>query len=184
MAALPELGQLNRRQIGKLVGVAPLNHDSGKMRGKRSVWGGRADVRSAVHGGSQRSALLTRPSKRSTNGCAQRASRPRLRWWLACAASLDSQPGDQIEHCVGATLSTGKHCMKKRLTLNTVAERLRLPPALAALCAAGRGTLPALRGGPCAGALAWAASNHTLRTRQSAMPSSTTSKKRYDFYSY
>jgi transposase len=49
MAALPELGQLNRREIGKLVGVAPLNRDSGKMRGKRTVWGGRADVRSALY---------------------------------------------------------------------------------------------------------------------------------------
>ena len=49
MAALPELGRLNRREISKLVGVAPLNHDSGKMRGKRSVWGGRADVRSALY---------------------------------------------------------------------------------------------------------------------------------------
>jgi transposase len=49
MAALPELGQLNRREIGKLVGVAPLNNDSGKMRGRRSVWGGRADVRSALY---------------------------------------------------------------------------------------------------------------------------------------
>ena len=49
MAALPELGQLNRRQIGKLVGIAPLNCDSGKMRGKRSIWGGRAQVRSALY---------------------------------------------------------------------------------------------------------------------------------------
>lgn len=49
MAALPELGQLNRRSIGKLVGVAPLNNDSGNKRGKRSVWGGRADVRSALY---------------------------------------------------------------------------------------------------------------------------------------
>lgn len=49
MAALPELGTLNRREIAKLVGVAPLNRDSGKMRGKRTVWGGRADVRSAMY---------------------------------------------------------------------------------------------------------------------------------------
>jgi transposase len=49
MGALPELGQLNRREIGKLVGVAPLNRDSGKMRGKRSIWGGRADVRTALY---------------------------------------------------------------------------------------------------------------------------------------
>jgi transposase len=49
MGAVPELGQLNRRAIGKLVGVAPLNRDSGQMRGKRSVWGGRADVRAALY---------------------------------------------------------------------------------------------------------------------------------------
>jgi transposase len=36
---LPELGQINRRKIAALVGVAPLNHDSGIMRGKRTVWG-------------------------------------------------------------------------------------------------------------------------------------------------
>lgn len=49
MASLPELGRLNHREIGKLVGVAPLNRDSGKMRGKRTTWGGRADVRSALY---------------------------------------------------------------------------------------------------------------------------------------
>lgn len=37
---LPELGRLNRRKIAALVGVAPLNRDSGTMRGKRTVWGG------------------------------------------------------------------------------------------------------------------------------------------------
>lgn len=45
VAELPELGQLNRGQIGKLVGVAPFNNDSGKMRGKRSIRGGRRSVR-------------------------------------------------------------------------------------------------------------------------------------------
>lgn len=49
MASLPELGSLNARQIGKLVGVAPLNRDSGTMKGKRVTWGGRADVRSALY---------------------------------------------------------------------------------------------------------------------------------------
>ncbi len=49
MASLPELGTLNSRQISKLVGVAPLNCDSGKMRGKRVTWGGRADVRSSMY---------------------------------------------------------------------------------------------------------------------------------------
>ena len=45
LAELPELGRLGRRAIAKLVGVAPLNHDSGTLRGKRMVWGGRRQVR-------------------------------------------------------------------------------------------------------------------------------------------
>jgi transposase len=49
LADLPELGQLNRRQISALVGVAPFNHDSGRFQGKRSIWGGRASVRSALY---------------------------------------------------------------------------------------------------------------------------------------
>ena len=49
MAALPELGRLSRREISKLVGIAPLNHDSGKYQGKRRIWGGRADVRAALY---------------------------------------------------------------------------------------------------------------------------------------
>jgi transposase len=49
IAALPELGKLDRRAISKLVGVAPLSSDSGKHRGQRHVWGGRANVRSALY---------------------------------------------------------------------------------------------------------------------------------------
>jgi transposase len=48
-SALPELGRLGRRQISKLVGVAPLANDSGKRRGVRTTWGGRADVRSVLY---------------------------------------------------------------------------------------------------------------------------------------
>ena len=46
---LPELGQLNRRKIAALVGVAPLNRDSGTLRGKRTVWGGRAKLRAVLY---------------------------------------------------------------------------------------------------------------------------------------
>lgn len=46
---LPELGQLNRRQIAALVGVAPMNRDSGLFRGKRMTGGGRAQVRCALY---------------------------------------------------------------------------------------------------------------------------------------
>lgn len=49
LALLPELGKLNRKQIAALVGVAPFNNDSGKKRGKRSIWGGRAAVRSVLY---------------------------------------------------------------------------------------------------------------------------------------
>lgn len=49
LAELPELGRLDRRRIAALVGVAPLNRDSGLMRGQRSIWGGRSDVRRTLY---------------------------------------------------------------------------------------------------------------------------------------
>lgn len=49
LAELPELGKLDRRRIAALVGVAPLNRDSGQMRGQRSIYGGRADVRRTLY---------------------------------------------------------------------------------------------------------------------------------------
>lgn len=49
LANLPELGTLTGKQIAALVGVAPLNRDSGTLRGKRTVWGGRAQVRAALY---------------------------------------------------------------------------------------------------------------------------------------
>jgi len=48
-AELPELGKLDRKQIAALVGVAPINRDSGTYRGKRMIWGGRASVRAALY---------------------------------------------------------------------------------------------------------------------------------------
>jgi transposase len=49
VAELPELGRLNRRQIAALVGVAPINRDSGTFRGRRTIFGGRASVRCALY---------------------------------------------------------------------------------------------------------------------------------------
>lgn len=49
VADLPELGKLNRQQIAALVGVAPINRDSGTLRGKRTTFGGRASVRCALY---------------------------------------------------------------------------------------------------------------------------------------
>lgn len=51
LGALPELGQLTRQEIGKLVGVVPLNRDSGQHRGKQHISGGRADVRAKLYMG-------------------------------------------------------------------------------------------------------------------------------------
>jgi transposase len=49
IAELPELGKLSRREIGALVGVVPLNRDSGQFRGRQCTWGGRATVRRALY---------------------------------------------------------------------------------------------------------------------------------------
>lgn len=49
LSGLPELGTLRRKPIAKLVGIAPLADDSGKRRGQRHIWGGRAEVRSALY---------------------------------------------------------------------------------------------------------------------------------------
>lgn len=51
LADLPELGTLNRREIAALVGVAPLNRDSGTLRGHRGIWGGRAGLRAVLYMG-------------------------------------------------------------------------------------------------------------------------------------
>jgi transposase len=49
LSQLPELGTLDRKQIAALVGVAPFNRDSGTLRGRRSIWGGRAAVRGVLY---------------------------------------------------------------------------------------------------------------------------------------
>jgi transposase len=54
LAELPELGRLSHGQIAALVGVAPLNRDSGMQRGRRAVWGGRREIRTALYMGTLR----------------------------------------------------------------------------------------------------------------------------------
>jgi len=70
IAELPELGDLNRQQIASLVGLAPFNRDSGKMSGKRSIFGGRRAVRTALY----MAALSARRSNPAIKGFAQRLS--------------------------------------------------------------------------------------------------------------
>lgn len=49
LGSLPELGQLNRREVAALVGVAPFARDSGTLRGRRAIWGGRAHIRRVLY---------------------------------------------------------------------------------------------------------------------------------------
>src|SRR4029077_2172388 len=49
LAQMPELGTLNRREAAALAGLAPFNHDSGKLRGKRTIFGGRRAVRNGLY---------------------------------------------------------------------------------------------------------------------------------------
>ena len=49
VAGLPELGSLNREKISSLVGLAPFNRDSGQHQGRRSIWGGRREIRSVLY---------------------------------------------------------------------------------------------------------------------------------------
>jgi transposase len=63
-SALPELGQLNHKEIAALVGVAPFNRDSGTWRGKRQIWGGRSPVRAVLYMATL-SAVRTNPVVRS-----------------------------------------------------------------------------------------------------------------------
>ena len=83
MASLPELGSLSAGQIGKLVGVAPLNRDSGTMRGKRVTWGGRADVRSALYMASL-SAVRYEPSIKQFYQRLRQAGKPAKVALVAC----------------------------------------------------------------------------------------------------
>ena len=87
LAYLPELGTLDRRQIAALVGVAPFNRDSGTLRGKRTVWGGRARVRAVLYMG----ALVASPPQPGLKDFYQRllaAGKPKKLALTACMRKL------------------------------------------------------------------------------------------------
>ena len=87
LADLPELGTLTRQQLAALVGVAPLNHDSGARRGTRSCWGGRTHVRSALFMG----ALVATRSNPAIRAYYQRllaAGKPKKLALVACMHKL------------------------------------------------------------------------------------------------
>jgi len=87
---LPELGKLDRRAIAKLVGLAPLNNDSGKHRGKRSIFGGRERVRTALYM-SVISGINHNPKvKKAYEGFRSRRMPPKVAI-IACARKLLTQ---------------------------------------------------------------------------------------------
>jgi len=87
LAKCPELGQLNRREIAKLTGVAPLANDSGTHRGKRFVWGGRADVRSVLYMATV-SAIRCNPAIKTFADRLKQAGKPAKVVIVACMRKL------------------------------------------------------------------------------------------------
>ena len=87
-AKCPELGQLNRQQIAKLVGVAPLADDSGKHRGKRiDAWSGRADVRAVLYMAAV-SAIRCNPTIKAFADRLKQAGKPAKVVIVACMRKL------------------------------------------------------------------------------------------------
>ena len=87
LADLPELGRLNRKQIAALVGVAPLARDSGTLRGRRLVWGGRAPVRAVLYMGTL-VATRRNPVLRAFYGRLVEAGKPKKVALIACTRKL------------------------------------------------------------------------------------------------
>lgn len=87
LAALPELGKLKRRPLCKLAGVAPLADDSGQRKGKRRIWGGRAQVRTALYMATL-SAMRYNPAVAATYQRLLAAGKPKKVAMVACMRKL------------------------------------------------------------------------------------------------
>ena len=88
LAQLPELGSLTRRQAAALVGVAPFNRDSGKLRGKRTIWAGRAALRACLY---IAAVAAARGSTLINAGRVRSRSRRRSRFWMRFGARSTSE---------------------------------------------------------------------------------------------
>lgn len=106
MAQLPELGTLRRRQIASLVGVAPLNRDSGTLRGKRTVWGGRATVRAALYMGAL-VASRWNPVLRTFYQRLLKAGKPKKLALTACMRKLLTILNAMVKHHVPWQMNYG-----------------------------------------------------------------------------
>jgi transposase len=97
LADLPELGRLSRREIAKLAGVAPLARDSGRLRGRRSIWGGRAQVRSALYMATL-SAVRYNPVLKAFHGRLRAAGKPHKLALVACMRKLLTMLNAMLKH--------------------------------------------------------------------------------------
>jgi len=100
LADLPELGRLNRKQIAALVGVAPLNWDSGQHRGTRHIWGGRAPVRTTLYMATV-SAVRCNPVIRAFFDRLCAAGKPKKVALTACMRKLLTILNAMIQHRTG-----------------------------------------------------------------------------------
>jgi transposase len=97
LADLPELGRLSRRQIAKLAGVAPLARNSGTLRGRRTVWGGRAKVRTMLYMATL-SAVRYNPVLRAFHGRLRVAGKPNKLALVACMRKLLTILNAMLKH--------------------------------------------------------------------------------------
>ncbi len=87
LGEMPELGTLDRRQIAALAGLAPFNRDSGKLKGRRAVWGGRSGVRTALYMATL-SGIRFNPVLKSTYDRLRQAGKPAKVALVACMRKL------------------------------------------------------------------------------------------------
>jgi transposase len=87
LAELPELGRINRKRIATLVGVAPLNSDSGQRQGRRCIWGGRSSVRTALFNAARTAARHNQPIKQFYQRL-RAAGKPYKVALIACARKM------------------------------------------------------------------------------------------------
>ena len=87
-ARLPALGSLTRRQAAALVGVAPFDHDSGRMRGKRAIGGGRAALRACLYMAAVAAVRAGNPAIAGFYGRLRAAGKPAKLALTACVRKL------------------------------------------------------------------------------------------------
>lgn len=97
LAELPELGSLTGKQLAALVGVAPLNRDSGILRGERAVWGGRSGVRAALYVGALVAARRN-PTIREFYERLMAAGKPKKVALVACMRKLLTILNAMLKH--------------------------------------------------------------------------------------